>query len=498
VDTTLISSIASADSLPSMPVVAFKVLDLCRQEDVDIDDVAEIIEKDPALTAKMLKVANSSMFGMTKQVASLHQAMVVLGLRTVKIMALGFSLVDAMQGATSSGFDLSQYWRRSLYTAVAARLLASRLGDIRRDEAFVGGLLCDVGMIAAERHPAGAYHPVIQRYNAEGGCIQVHERELLGVTHAEISAMMLSNWNMPEVLIEAVSSHHGDDIETLTERSRRLASVLWAASEVSELFCGDAAACDLAEVREGVISRIGMSGDVFDELMHALNDNVQETAELFKLDVGMPISYDDLRQRAVSQMAELSLSAEHERMAATNREREARSQVETLRLEAHTDRLTDIFNRRAFDECMDQLISRQSTEKGNLGLIMIDMDHFKQLNDTHGHLAGDEALKLVGKCLNKIRDESRFVARYGGEEFAVIAADVTARQLRELAEDIRKNISRIKFSANGQEIGLTASLGAVHVSYAEEALKASEMISRADECLYEAKNDGRNRVEITF
>ena len=105
---------------------------------------------------------------------------------------------------------------------------------------------------------------------------------------------------------------------------------------------------------------------------------------------------------------------------------------------------------------------------------------------------------MVGKCLGKISDATQFAARYGGEEFAIIAADVTARQLRELAEDVRKNIARLRIEHEGNELSLTASLGAAHVSFAEEAVEPKELISRADTCLYEAKRDGRNRVEITF
>lgn len=497
-NTALISTIVNSDSLPSMPVVAFKVLELCRRDDMDINDVVDIIEKDPALTAKMMRVSNSSMFGMSKQVSSLQQAVVVLGLRTVKIMALGFSLVDAMKDVGGSGFDLARYWRRSLSAAAAARQFAGNGSQVRRDEAFVGGLLCDIGMVAAVRHPKRLYAPVLERYKMAGGCLHSIEQEILGVTHAQISAMMLSKWNMPDVLVQAVAAHHGEGFAGLEQRTRGLAGVLWAASEVAELFCGDTQASDLDVVRVRVKSRVQVGDDDLEEILEDLNGQVRESADLFKLEVGDEVSYDQIREAAVSRIAELTFTAEKERAILASREQEARTQLESVRLDASTDALTQISNRRAFDERMANFVKQAEASKSDLGLILIDLDHFKKLNDDHGHQAGDEALRLVGKCLKKICDANRIAARYGGEEFAVLAAGATARELRQLAEDIRKSIARINLKYDNTDLSFTASLGACHVSFEEEQPKPEEIVLRADECLYEAKREGRNRVEIVF
>ena len=126
------------------------------------------------------------------------------------------------------------------------------------------------------------------------------------------------------------------------------------------------------------------------------------------------------------------------------------------------------------------------------------MDHFKRLNDAHGHQAGDEVLRAVGRCLSKVSEGPNLAARYGGEEFAVIVADASARAVRQLAEDIRKSIERARIEYKGKTMRVTVSLGAAHVSFAHERADAKQIIERADECLYSAKYAGRNRVEITF
>lgn len=504
-NTVVLSSIVNAESLPSMPAVAFKVLELCRQDDVNIQDVAAVIEKDPALTGKMMKVANSSMFGMSKKVGTIQQAMVVLGLRTVKIMALGFSLVESMNGKSALGFDYPSYWRRSLSTAVAARQLSGVMGDVRRDEAFVGGLLCDIGMVAAERHPDRIYTSVIEQHRSLGGRIQDIEEEALGITHAQISAMMLANWSMPEMLSHAVSAHHGEAFDDLEPRVKSLAATLWAASEIAELFCGDAGPSDFTGVWERTIARLGISSDGLEGVLEVLNEQVREAADMFSVQLGDEITYDVIRQGAMAQLATLSMNAECERAVAENRAQEAQSRLktlgrltETLKHQATTDKLTGIANRRAFDMQLNEAISVAEETKSDLGLVLIDLDHFKKLNDEYGHLAGDETLRLIGRCLNKACDEACFAARYGGEEFALVVAEATARELRSLAEDVRKSISRIRFEHEGQAVGVTASLGAAHVSFVEESVHAVELIRRADECLYDAKREGRDRVEITF
>ncbi len=500
-----VSSIVNSESLPSMPAVAFKILELCRQEDVRIQDVAGVIAKDPALTAKLMKLANSSMFGMSRKIGSIQQGMVVLGLRTVKIMTLSFSLVDSLNGTEKTDFDYPRYWRRSLSTAVAAQQLACSVGNLRRDELFVGGLLCDVGMVAAERHPDRIYSAVTAEHNMCGGHVHEIEKRLLGITHAEISAMMLAQWSMPEQLAHAVRAHHGDGYDQLPETASQMAAVLWAASDIAGLFCGDIDPVDFEVIKQRAVSLTGVSATNLEAVLNVLNENVHEAAEMFSVELASGIDYEQIRAGAALQLATLSMDAEKERASAVLMANEARSQVRTLSManqelsaKASTDKLTGVANRSAFDDLLGKMLASCRARGEDFGLIMLDLDHFKALNDKYGHLAGDEALRLVGKTLMKIHDGQCVPARYGGEEFAIIVTQLTAKELHNLAETVRKNIGRIRFKVGSREISLTASLGAVHVSCADELIDEEEMVRRSDACLYEAKSAGRNRVEIGF
>ena len=135
--------------LPSLPTVALEVINLAQQPDVGFKQIAAVIRQDPALSSKILKTVNSSFYGQVREISTISRAIQVLGLNSVKTMALGFSLVGNLKDSRKWGFDHVEYWRRSLYTATAARILSRHAGIVQQEEAFLGGgLLQDVGMVA--------------------------------------------------------------------------------------------------------------------------------------------------------------------------------------------------------------------------------------------------------------------------------------------------------------------------------------------------------------
>ncbi|MCH7814193.1 MAG: diguanylate cyclase, partial [Planctomycetes bacterium] len=436
---------------------------------------------------------------------SIHYATVVLGLRAVKVMALGFSLVECFSGRKQGDFDFEKYWRRSLSMAVGAKLLAEAARDARRDEAFVSGLLADLGLMAGYLCAPQEYAPVLEAYARGEGTLQELEASMLGTTHACLTAKLLSQWSLPELVCDVVAAHHGENIESLDERSRILASILWAAAQIADLICGDLDASALHDVVQRCGELTGIAPARVEAILADLDEKVTETAALFSLDIGATTSYDDIRLQAMSRLAGMSLDAELGRAKATRRAESARHELEELsgetaelRQQANTDPLTGIGNRQAFDQSLQDGLQEARQTDGMLGLILIDLDRFKRINDTFGHMGGDDVLQAVADALRRACKGSSFAARYGGEEFAVVAPEASARYVRQLAERIRRVVERLSVEYDGQEIRLTASLGVTHVNFANERIGARKLIERADACLYQAKRNGRNRVELTF
>lgn len=168
------------------------------------------------------------------------------------------------------------------------------------------------------------------------------------------------------------------------------------------------------------------------------------------------------------------------------------TQLETARRESTIDPLTQLFNRRAFDDELVKLSEFAALKGGGAGLLIIDLDHFKRVNDEHGHPAGDAVLVAIAStCVRVFKRKGDVVARYGGEELAVLLRDVTADELGALAEKARRAIAETVIAVDGKQLQVTASLGAA-AWRGEERPEA--WLKRADGALYDAKHSGRNRV----
>lgn len=177
---------------------------------------------------------------------------------------------------------------------------------------------------------------------------------------------------------------------------------------------------------------------------------------------------------------------------------ELQNNLDNARLESRTDALTNIGNRKFFDEKLLEMMQLYKKEKQPFSLIIGDIDHFKKFNDTFGHQIGDQVLKVVAHVLKTESCDIGFPARYGGEEFAILLPDTDTAGAMIVADQIRKLISHktIKNKNTGQNFGkITMSLGVAKITGAEPAV---DLITRADAALYLAKENGRNRIQSEF
>ncbi|QOL25718.1 diguanylate cyclase [Thalassotalea sp. LPB0316] len=171
-----------------------------------------------------------------------------------------------------------------------------------------------------------------------------------------------------------------------------------------------------------------------------------------------------------------------------------RKTLDELAMANRIDGLTQIFNRKHWEECLGQEFSRARRYDADLALIMFDLDHFKRLNDTYGHQCGDTVLIETSKSIDELIRISDTFGRYGGEEFAVILPETGVVGALDVAEKIRQRIEDISILYKDTPINITASIGIA--TLCDEDYRYEDLISKADQALYQAKDNGRNQVSV--
>ena len=172
-----------------------------------------------------------------------------------------------------------------------------------------------------------------------------------------------------------------------------------------------------------------------------------------------------------------------------------KQQQDKLKEIASRDGLTGAYNHALLIELFQKELAKQERSRGNIAFIMLDIDYFKKVNDTYGHLAGDVVLKELTQIITRNVRSSDIIGRYGGEEFGIVLTDMQLDTVYQLCERIRQSIEGNVFTIGTESLNITVSMG-VYFKTAGDSINIGEMIKKADEALYKAKHTGRNKVEI--
>jgi HD-like signal output (HDOD) protein len=283
VDSSLEKLLVQCATLPSLPAVAVEILAECRKDDINLDRICELLERDPALATKILSVANSSVYRRGTAVTTIRRATVALGANAVTALALSFSLCSQRSGKGS--FDFSRFWRRALLSAICARVLA-RWAQVDPDEALLGGLLQDIGVLALQ---TAVPNYDILLHDSEGNHkrLEALERERLGAGHPEVGAWLATRLRLPAPLARAVSGSHGPPPsgDPSTDLLGRCVAVSGYMAETWLADPSDTTAHAAAEVAS---SWLALEPAVFDGLLAEVATGAQSFAEPFE--VALPSS----------------------------------------------------------------------------------------------------------------------------------------------------------------------------------------------------------------
>ena len=524
--------------LYSLPAVAMEVLRLTAEPRVDGRALKDCIELDPALTTRILRVVNSSLFGASRQVTDLNQALSILGMRPLKMLVLGFSLPKELFSEIEAEV-LARYWRRTLTKAAAARELAQRLWQLPGDEAFTAGLIQDIGVLALIQQLGQTYIEFLSHVQTHGGSLLARELETLGFDHGILSARLLAHWGLPAPLCAAVAAPPDEArIAELPPAERTLPEILHLAELVAQLVeqpYGPALR-DLLEI--GGRYR-GLTYESLRPIVLAVQAQVAELAAVLALELPAGQSFADLLIAAQSRMADESLTAasqspvdpegellqvatrlRSELAAAAVRSGSALPQRSAppsggraenplarpdTRAHARHERSLGSVSRSASptdaaaDPALEGLVAgavnRCRQMRCSVSLALVSIDRFGDLLLT---LGPDQATDLVHGLRFELADWSgqRAPATMVGEAcYALVWEDCSRSDSLQLVRQILRDAKEWRYNQPGSPSELTLSAGLATLEVPPRNYEPAQLIAAAQRCLSGAQLSGGDTLK---
>ena len=506
-DQTLEAVLASKD-LPTLPIIATKLLNLTAKEETTLTDIAKLVSQDMALSSKILRVANSSFYSFPQQISSINQAVSILGINAVRSLVLSFSFLSMRENNRSPLFNFEQFWEHSLIGAAAAKLIMEQKSGTDTEETFLCGLLKNIGRLILASTLPSQYEQVLQRLaeskNDPNQDECALEQELLGISHTEIGYEVAKRWGFPESLLLPIKYHHAPNNYSGSNLhfSQNIKAV-YLASQLTNIFYSDTPEVYHKQFRTGAKELLGLKVLAINTILKQVDKVIDQSAQFFGIHIKPVKSVAEILQEANLRLSLINLSYEEvnrelvkSKMALEKLTEELAQKNRLLENLANIDGLTEVNNHRFFQNFLDAEINRSIRNERTLSLLLADIDHFKKFNDTYGHQTGDFILKEFCRVTKSIIREYDLIARYGGEEFVFVLPETEPEEAKAVAEKLRQAVDDYSFDDGKITYHVTISIGFASARPGEGEFNKNEFIALADEALYDAKNSGRNRVAM--
>lgn len=484
----LVADLLKCPDLPTLPSVAINVLKLARTDHPSVNDYASVIERDPALTMRIITLANSAFFSRTHtKVHTCREAASRLGLETTLAAVMSFSLLQNR----GSDVHYQRVWMRSIIASLAARHLAIYLCPEMAGPVFTAALLQDIGIMALRATYPEEINNLYNEDLLSHRQLSESEQRVFGCDHSQIGAWLAANWGVPVPLAQRICDSHGEyNIASPDMLCIQLSGPIadaWLSSHPAqslvmvirefETYQG-AHTISLRHLLENIQQQLPALADMLRMSAPPLQDNESLLAEAQQLLFRQTLQ---LNARLDTQQAELEI---------------LRKRQDELEERSRTDALTGLANRAWLEEQLQKRFALCQEQARTLSVVFIDLDHFKKLNDQHGHQMGDTVLEKFGKTLQSLVREGDLAGRWGGEEFLIILPDEDAKAAHVFAKRIAQRLEKTPMANDGQyPIFVSVSIG---IACLEDGGFASpgELIDAADKSMYFVKRTGRGGIAV--
>lgn len=523
----MLDRIASkACRLLSLPAVAMKVLELTESPKIDTVALKQCLETDPALTSKVLRVVNSSLYGLCREVSDLNQALALLGTKPLKLLVLGFSLPAGLfEGIV--GDVLLRFWRHTLVKAVAAREIAEKFWRRAGDEPFIAALLQDLGALLLIQELGEPYIRFLEEAAGHGAEIADLERQALGFEHTQLTAQLLRHWKLPASLVQVVCVSEppsADETPSVTA-VRQIVRL----AELVAILVADGQPDALAVLLKESHAARGIGRQTIEDLVAGLEEKVQQLAETLNVEVVGGMDCRELLEEAHRRLVDVAeevagdLATTAVGTGAKNGPMAdvlaalARAAAGAGASPVHGDIASP--PTAASPACSSPIVSNVSPQTAAMSttiapvrlagyvataaaacrqarcpmsLMLVEMNEPESLALALGRHGFLETRSRIGQACRELEHLQRACLPYGEVGFVVILSDCERRTAVHLGQSLIEAVRR-QSSAGGPPVGV--SVGVASVSLPPVNFDPELMLESADRCLYGARSSGGAMVK---
>jgi len=491
--------------LPTLPVVAQKLVELCKDDMANFADFARVLETDPGLASRILRIANSAYYAQRNRATTIERAITALGLKYVKSISLGFRLASTLNELGGAGFNMEKFWEESIFRGVLARQLAQRYCPKRKEEAFLVGLLQNIGIPVLLEILGAPYASLWHDLPNSEAALAALERQVFEFDHQMAAGAVARHWCLPDMLAKPICCHHQRAFAHRSDNEEvQLAQISYFVATLSlrdrHTLCDE----DL-QFTAYCQEVFGLGQRAIADLLDKAKIEFQSVANMFADILPDRIDINDLLAQANAMLSKLACAGPQDVSDMNDELQLLRAQcmelaktVTMIKEQVHTDPLTSLATRVPLENYIQKAVARVQARQTSLTVLFIDINKFKAINDLFGHNVGDYFLKELAKLLRSLFGGKGCVARFGGDEMVVALMGLDAKQAVSLAQALRLKAATIQLEVahEGRQviIAMSCSIGLLFCPPASEPGSFEHIIDLADQQMYQAKKADADNV----